>query len=312
MRQDAAYRLDECKIDTSGPCPVIRSPAGITYIIVHYSADQDKDEEWLRAQKARSDAVDASNWDQEMEISFETVSGALACDRFSHAIHAVSGLRYSPSLPLVLSCDFNVDPMAWVVGQPYNDDFFWISEIWLSPGSIDDALNEFMNRYGDHAGELWLVGDPTGRARTQQNIMDHYTGILTILQRMPARVRMKVRRVSASHVSLRAAFNRTLMRYEGTPHMFIDRDECPELVADCLSVTMEDRVTIKKERNPKSPYYFRGHALDAAMYAVERLYPIGLEIAADLEKDDDARYRAKVAEFNRKGIRKTLLGVFND
>lgn len=77
---------------------------------------------------------------------------------------------YDPSKPLSLCCDFNVNPMAWVVAQTYTrangiKEVRVIDEIYLKNSNTIEACQEFKSRYPSHRAGVVLYGDATGKAR---------------------------------------------------------------------------------------------------------------------------------------------------
>jgi hypothetical protein len=83
---------------------------------------------------------------------------------------------YDPNRPLALCCDFNVDPMAWVVAQIHINDkglkeIRVIDEIFLRNSNTVQACQEFKSRYANHSAGVVLYGDATGEARhTDSNV----------------------------------------------------------------------------------------------------------------------------------------------
>ncbi len=85
--------------------------------------------------------------------------------------------QYDPNKPLILACDFNINPMAWVIAQVGINlqtklkEVYFIDEIYLSNSNTIEACNEFKTRFPNHNAGLKLYGDATGRARhTDSNI----------------------------------------------------------------------------------------------------------------------------------------------
>jgi hypothetical protein len=40
-----------------------------------------------------------------------------------------------------------------------------LDEVYLSPGSVVEACDAFLDRYGDHYGEVFIYGDASPTAR---------------------------------------------------------------------------------------------------------------------------------------------------
>lgn len=79
--------------------------------------------------------------------------------------------EYSPSHPILVGCDFNVDPMAWVLCQKvyWPDDnaqgLSVFDEIFLRNTNTQQTLDMLFSRYGAHPSEWYFIGDATARAR---------------------------------------------------------------------------------------------------------------------------------------------------
>lgn len=91
---------------------------GYRVVVWHYSADPMKDAEWARV--ARASEPDPAHWDQEMEISHETVRGRLTFYAFSEARNCIDSLPVSMeefrSWTHFLSVDYGegASPTAWL------------------------------------------------------------------------------------------------------------------------------------------------------------------------------------------------------
>ena len=289
--------------------PVVRHPGGWALAFVHYSADPAKDEDWARKAKARGLAED---WEKEMEINFSSVHGVRCFENFSLLANTDEKIQYDPNLPLCLCCDFNVEPMCWVVAQILpNEMLVFIDEIWIESGSIPDACDEFLDKFGGHYGELRIYGDATGRNRekNQRNQSSNYDEIRMRFMRMPFRIRMKVPVKNPSNTNSVRAFNRRLSDEFGNPRIKI-HPKCRHLIRDMVEVVWaEGRKEIKKERKKeRGPYFWRTHAADAAMSVVNREWPTRVELSRKTEEEQ--RYEEKQKEKKKKRLKKKLIGAF--
>ena len=117
--------------DSAGPCWVTTTPAGYNWVYDIYDKARQGDPEinvvhWESTENtyidqagiARlADRFDAKAHEQEVRARFVRGRG-LVYYPFSRAKHAKVG-RVNPNLPLLVGQDFNVDPMASVLGQPF-------------------------------------------------------------------------------------------------------------------------------------------------------------------------------------------------
>ncbi len=92
--------------------------------------------------------------------------------------HNVESLAYVSRQPLFLACDFNITPMAWVIGQRVTNEtgiekIHVLREVVLRDASIDDAaafaidrIQELIPTWEGNV-ELQVYGDSSGSARVR-------------------------------------------------------------------------------------------------------------------------------------------------
>ena len=117
---------------------------------------------------------------QELDGQFVIFEGAVyyTFNRLQNAGDlAFKVAQYNPNIPLWLACDFNVDPMAWVVMQPGINqetklrEVYCVDEIYLKNSNTFECCAEFKSRYPNHNAGVVLYGDATGKARhTSSNV----------------------------------------------------------------------------------------------------------------------------------------------
>jgi hypothetical protein len=289
--------------------PVVRGKGGWALAFVHYSADPDKDVEWAAEMKERGDVED---WEQEMEINFSSVSGARCFESFSLIANTSSDLEFVPSLPVCLCCDFNVDPMVWVVAQIHpGEEVHFIDEIYISPGSVIQACDEILDRFHDFYGEMRIYGDASGRARSSKDQRSNYDEMKLRFMRAPFTVRMKVPVKNPSNVNSVRAFNRRLSDDFGNARIKIHAEKCGHLIRDMVEVIWEDseRRAIKKVLKREDPYFFRTHAADAAMSIVNREWPTRTEVSRKSQEEIDYEQKLEQKKGRKKRRKRKLLGM---
>ena len=97
---------------------------------------------------ARRD-LDEATYRQEYEASFEDLATGRVYFAWSES--SLSPTRFDPDKPLLLGCDFNVNPMAWVVCQEHRDEIgrpilHVLDEIVLPDSNTPRAADEFIRR----------------------------------------------------------------------------------------------------------------------------------------------------------------------
>jgi hypothetical protein len=290
---------------------LLRHPGGAAIVPIHYTMDPEKDPNWARIM--RSKAANAEDWEKEMEINFLSVSGSRAFTSFS-LLRNTGETKYDPALPLCLSCDFNVSPMAWIIAQVQAGEHLKVlGEIYMRDGSTEEAADLFLNEYGDHVGELWVFGDQTGTNRGQGNQQSNYQILRLACQGRSFKVHIKVPAKNPSNVNGVAAVNRRLSDNFGASRLTIDNVRCPELTKDLVQCVWEDSIhgsgkKLKKVRKREDPFFWRGHLVDALMYLVHRLWPVRQELSRmDQEQRD---YKEFMKRRHVRNQRRKLIGEF--
>lgn len=287
--------------------PVVRHPGGWALAFVHYTADPKKDEKWVARAKARGDIED---WEKEMEINFQSVEGVRCFENFSLISNTTKDLVLDPNSPICLCCDFNVEPMCWMVAQiTPNETLHFIDEIWMREGSVMQACEIFLDRYGDFYGQVRIYGDSTGGNRGQQdNQKSNYDVMKIYFKRAPFSIHQKVPRRNPSNVNSVAAMNLRLKDKYGNPKVQIHSEKCPNLIRDMVEVVWDEgKRQIKKVRKKERPYFWRTHAADAAMSIVNREWPTRVE--AGRETEEEKKYNEEQRNRKRKKKQKRLLGA---
>jgi hypothetical protein len=294
---------------SEGQIKLLRHVGGAAIIPVHYSMDEDKDLVWAYQMKKRGIAED---WEKEMEINFESVVGAACFENYSALANNYSDLTYDEKLPLRLCCDFNVEPMCWEIAQIHPGDVVhFIDEIWISPGDVTMACDEFLDRYGDHYGDLFVYGDASGKSRSSKDQRSNYDEIKLRFSGRPFRLKMRVPVSNPSNVNHVRSLNRRLRDEFGNPKIKINGKKCPNLIKDMTQVVWDPGgSSIYKVRKREDPYFYRTHASDAAMAFIYRHWPTRVEVsrmADDERKANDEREKRKM---RNKAKRKRLIGEF--
>lgn len=170
---------------------------------------------------------------------------------FSEAKHVVSGLQYNPELPLLLSFDFNVNPITCIVGQHYifNDppELHVIEEHKLANASSEEICDVIIAKYS-HLNPIYIVtGDGTGYNRsayTGGNI-NHYIiikGKLVISSNQ-----IKTPRKNMSPKNLRVLMNSLLQNY------IVKIDvKCERLIKDLKYVEVDGIGKVIKDRTDEN------------------------------------------------------------
>lgn len=181
--------------------------------------------------------------------------------------------QYNPNLPLNLCCDFNVDPMAWVISQyGINEqtklkEIRFIDEIYLSNSNTVECCNEFKTRYPNHNAGLHLFGDATGEARhtdsnvTNWKIIQNELGRYGISKFVPTKNPAERDRINA--------VNGMICNSKGERRVLVN-PKCKNLIRDFEQVSYKEGSTqIDKAKDFKLT-----HPSDAAGYFIEKEFSL--------------------------------------
>lgn len=92
---------------------------------------------------------------------------------FSRPVHLQTA-EYDPKLPLRIGCDFNVSPMAWVVGQVRGETLHILDEIFLPDhASVENAVHAVHDKGYGSAASIVVHPDRAGKARSTTGDSEH-------------------------------------------------------------------------------------------------------------------------------------------
>lgn len=101
---------------------------------------------------------------------------------FDSAKHIVKGLQAIPHLPIILSFDFNIEPITCLVGQCDGlEDVRVLDEYRLMNSDIYELCNRILSDYPDKM--LLVTGDASGQSRTAlKRDLNYYKVIKDVLK----------------------------------------------------------------------------------------------------------------------------------
>ena len=177
--------------------------------------------------------------------------------------------QYNPNIPIALCCDFNIDPMAWVIAQIVQNETSRlkevrvIDEIYMKNSNTIDACQEFKVRYPNHSAGLTLYGDATGRARhtdsniTNWKIIESELSAYRISSRVPTKNPAERDRINA--------VNGIVCNSKGQRRVFIHPEKCKHLIRDLEQVSYAEGST----KIDKSKDWSLTHPSDAFGYMAD-------------------------------------------
>ena len=206
---------------------------------------------------------------------------------------------YRPELRIYLSCDFNVDPMCWVLAHRYNGEYHFFDEFCLENTTTGEAAEAVALRYREHRAGITVTGDASGNNRSTSAKTASETNYTILRNRLLelglGSVQLDLRAANPLIADRVAAWNAMVCNSNGVVRVKVD-PRCEWLIRNCenlhyvegTSVIWEPTANdIQRDRHAK----FVKHIFDAASYLVERYDPIRLKIP------HEQRQRNKIIPF---------------
>jgi len=223
--------------------------------------------------------LDPAIYRQEYEASFEDLTTGLAYYNWSAANIRLA--PFDPAQPLLLCCDFNVNPMAWAMAQTWRDTdgttgLNVIDEIVLPDANTELACQVFGERTRTLAEKHKLLaldvrvyGDASGHARHSSGSSTDWSIIRGWFSQRPHYRTSWYVETSNPHVKDRVlSVNTLLLTAEGMRHRLFVDPRCKELIEDFRRVEWaqdanKNSLGRLSQKDPK-----RTHISDALGYCV--------------------------------------------
>ena len=192
---------------------------------------------------------------------------------FDRAVHVTGDVKEQESLDIDLSCDFNVDPMVWIIGQHTATEAWDMDEIVLPGGATTQAAClEFLRRYpGSWTRGLNVYGDASGNARGTKSPESDYSIIRRVIGEKWAQLRFNVPPKNPPVMMRLNSVNAMLKNAEGKVRYYV-HPRCAKLATDWARVALKPG-TRDIDKSNKS----LTHASDAAGYRLVMLFPVQSE-----------------------------------
>lgn len=184
----------------------------------------------------------------------------LFCYSYSEAKHT-GVVELNPRYEVILSFDFNVDPITCLVSQNYNQTLWGIEQISLGNSDIYKLCDYIKAKYG---GRMFTVtGDATGQNRsalTKDNL-NYYQIIKTQLNLGDRQ--FKVPTVNPSIEENRVLVNAVLHKHK----VVLDKEKCRKLIHDIENVRVLPNGDVDKVTDKSLT-----HALDCFRYVCNTFF----------------------------------------
>jgi len=220
----------------------------------------------------------------------------------------VRPLKYNSDLTLHICCDFNVDPMCWVLAHIDHEaeKIYFFDEIVLENTTTEETITEFLSRYSDHKGPIIINGDASGDNR---NTASEYTNYIIMLNKLKEfgykNVEFEIKDFNPPIKNRLAAWNAKTRNALGEISILISPN-CPRLIENCENVKYKPGSSIidvpahRKIKDDKS-LKFLVHPLDAASYPVDYYFPIlPVDDEQTPEKEPESVWEKYANDFNKR------------
>lgn len=214
-------------------------------------------------EQARRD-LDERTYSQEYLATWVSYKGLVAYE-FRREAHVTAESVYDPALPLCVSCDFNVSPMATVLAQQHGDEIWVVDEHRSEDVGTAEHFATIMRKYWEHEGGWALFGDATGRARQRTGVPD-WDAVEGIFKEAGREYEWWVPRSNPSVRDSISWLNGALRNTRGRLGLFIN-PACTNTLTDLETVVRDSRGGVDKRCEASG----RGHWLDCLRYLTTAL-----------------------------------------
>lgn len=179
---------------------------------------------------------------------------------------------YDPNKAINLCCDFNIDPMAWVLAQTYTrpngiKEVRVIDEIYIKNCNTVEACQEFKSRYPSHRAGLYLYGDATGKARHTSSNVTNWKIIEDELSRYGVTKRIPM--ANPAERDRINALNGLICNSRGDRRVLVN-PKCKHLIRDLEQVSFKEGTT----QIDKTKDFTLTHISDAFGYFAEKEFSL--------------------------------------
>ncbi len=188
-------------------------------------------------------------------------------------------LTYNKELPLYIACDFNVDPMCWIIAHRDDENVYFFDELVIENTTTQATIEEFIRRYPRHQNKIVVCGDASGDWRNAQSEFTNYMIIRRALESYGYKVEFKIRPYNPPILTRIQAFNARVCNAKGERHIFVDPRKCRWFRHNMYNLSFKEGTSIvdiptAKRLQTDRESKFLEHPYDAGSYLVEFFHPI--------------------------------------
>ena len=179
-----------------------------------------------------------------------------------------------PFLPIILTCDFNINPMAWLLIQFNNDIAYAFKELCIQNTNTQEAALVFCQLYKQNGWKntIWITGDATAKSKkTSSKGANDYDIICDVLRSNDIPHELMVPDGNPLVRDRVNAINGALLNSRKFSRFFYNPQECPMFKKDLDRVVWKTGDMIYLDEGPDKSLT---HISDAAGYFVHQFMSI--------------------------------------
>jgi len=233
---------------------------------VHWSKHPLKDQAWYDGEKESRSKQDLA---AEVDIDYTASISNKAWENFSYQKHVTTEELYNTELPIIMACDFNIEPMSWVLLHAIAPMSVIFAEL-VDPERTrtEYHIQDFCRTYKDHKNKtVHIYGDASGKHGATSSLRSNYQIIKDTLRANGWNFQEYVPRKNPPVVNRLNASNKRLQDWEhGRESFVIINKNCIHLI-DSLEQSKRKGDGIDKTGNVE-------HAAEAWSYYEAERFPV--------------------------------------
>lgn len=182
---------------------------------------------------------------------------------FSLQKHVIDSYVPNPHLPILVSFDFNIEPMTSTISQSVDMmTSYTFDEIRINNGSVEEMCEVIKSKYMHFMGNMDVTGDATGRNRekVKRGNINAYRVIKDELQLLD-------RNILVPHSNMPHKDSRVLCTSVLQHAQWFITKNCKESINDCVYASVDEYGDLVKTKEQGR------HFFDNIRYTIHTLYP---------------------------------------
>lgn len=212
--------------------------------------------------------LDEQDFNEQFRAKWVDVGSSIYYNFRSGNIHPE--LMYDPTHPIYVGCDFNVNPMAWVLAQYIDGIVRVFDELFIRETNTPAMMDMLNDRFRGHSAGWRFFGDASSRSRKTSATRSDY-----LIIKNDARFGEKKVHFPKRNPHLRdrfASVNAAFCNAAGEIRLYIS-DRCKRLINDINSVSYIEGTSEVEDYSGTDI----GHISDALGYLIHFVMPIRLQ-----------------------------------